>query len=80
MKIKRFKLNALSAEGLQQKEMSAILGGNACGCSCYWANYDGASTYENLNANYAIDTTSQYGCNQILKEDYSLGVLIQNHA
>lgn len=27
MKIKRFKLNALSAEGLRQKEMNAIIGG-----------------------------------------------------
>ena len=27
MKFKRFKLNALSAEGLRQKEMDAIVGG-----------------------------------------------------
>lgn len=30
MKIKRFKLNALSKESLRQKEMSAIVGGTSC--------------------------------------------------
>ena len=35
MKIRRFKLNALSAETLQQKEMNVIIGGaDSCGCAC----------------------------------------------
>lgn len=34
MKLKRFRLNALSAETLRQKEMNAIVGGNSCGCGC----------------------------------------------
>lgn len=81
MKIKRFKLNALSAESLRQKEMNAIVGGNSCGCSCAYADRGGSSTSANRDANYAYDTTSTYGCNQVTKEDgYGYGVLIQNHA
>ncbi|WP_082231322.1 TIGR04149 family rSAM-modified RiPP [Segatella buccae] len=80
MKIKRFKLNALSAEGLRQKEMNAIIGGNSCGCSCAYANSGGSSTSANMSANYGYDTSSSYGCNQVTKDDYGLGVVIQNHA
>lgn len=81
MKFKRFKLNALSAEGLKQKEMNAIVGGNTCGCSCAYANYGGSSTSDNKNANYSYDTTSSYGCIQIMKEDYyPMGWLVMNHA
>ncbi len=81
MKIKRFKLTTLFAEGLRQKEMNGIIGGNMCGCSCAYADYGGSSTSANMNANYNLDTTSSYGCNQAMKEDgYSLGVLVQNYA
>lgn len=81
MKIKRFKLNALSAEGLRQKEMNAIVGGNTCGCSCAYEGQGGSSTNANMQANYGISITSTYGCNQITYNDQNgLGVLIQNHA
>lgn len=81
MKIKRFKLNALSKESLRQKEMSAIVGGNSCGCSCAYANQGGSSTSSNNEANYSYDTTSSYGCNQVTKDDYEgYGVVVQNHA
>ena len=56
MKIKRFKLNALSAEGLRQKEMNAIMGGTRmCSCSCYWANQGGSSSDDNKSANYNLE-------------------------
>jgi len=81
MKIKRFKLNALSVDGLRKKEMNAIVGGNTCGCSCAYAGNGGSSASDNKNANYALDTTSTYGCNQMLKDDYcDLGILVQTHA
>ena len=70
MKIKRFKLNALSAEGLRLKEMNAIIGGRACGCSCYYANNGGSSSTDNMNANYAVGdngTDSTQGCNPYFK-------------
>lgn len=43
MKIKRFKLNALSAETLQRKELSFIVGGDTCGCGCLFAGQPGGS-------------------------------------
>lgn len=53
MKIKRFKLNALSGEQLRQKEMNAIIGGDTCGCGCLYAGRSGgSSTADNQNANY----------------------------
>jgi len=72
MKIKRFKLNALSAEGLRQKEMDAIVGGRACGCSCYYANSGGSSSYTNSGANYNIGDDGGFsgaGCNQYMTID-----------
>lgn len=72
MKIKRFKLNALSVAGLRQKEMDAIVGGRACGCSCYYANSGGSSSTDNMNANYAVGDygiDSTQGCNQYFKAD-----------
>ena len=81
MKIKLFKLNALSAEGLRQKEMNAIVGGNSCGCSCAYEGQGGSSTSANMYANYDINIQSPYGCNQVTYGDQSgLGVVIQNHA
>ena len=70
MKIKRFKLNALSIEGLRQKEMNAIVGGNSCGCSCYWANQGGSSIDDNNMANYQLNLPySQHGCSPFTYED-----------
>lgn len=69
MKFKRFKLNAISAEGLKQKEMNAIVGGKACGCSCYYANTGGSSSYCNSGANYSKGYTSTTGCNDYLTTD-----------
>lgn len=81
MKIKRFKLNALSAEGLRQKEMNAIVGGNSCGCSCAYEGHGGSSTSTNMYANYDLNTSSSYGCNQVTYDNKDgLGVVIQNHA
>jgi len=72
MKIKRFKLNDLSAEGLRQKEMNAIIGGRACTCSCYWYGQGGAPSGTNTYANYGIGDQGGYssqGCNQFKFDD-----------
>lgn len=69
MKIKRFKLNALSAEGLRQKEMNAIIGGNSCSCSCYWAGKGGSSINDNNMANHKYNYASVHGCNQFSYDD-----------
>lgn len=80
MKIKKFKLNALSSEALRQKEMDAIVGGKSCGCSCAYENHGGSTTSANMYANYKLDIFSSYGCNQVLNEDGYLSALVQNHA
>ena len=85
MKIKRFKLNALSAEGLRQKEMNAIMGGTrTCSCSCYWANQGGSSLDDNKSANYNLGDTggsSIHGCNQYFDADTAhLDYLAWEHA
>lgn len=71
MRIKRFKLNALSASELRQKEMNAIIGGTrVCSCSCYWQNLGGASSGDNRSANYALGDyggESYHGCNQYME-------------
>lgn len=69
MKIKRFKLNALSAEGLRQKEMDAIVGGKACTCSCYWYGQGGSPSGTNTYANYGYGIPSREGCNQFIYDD-----------
>lgn len=69
MKFKRFKLNALSAEGLRQKEMNAIVGGKSCTCSCYWAQQGGSQDGANSYANYGIGGYSSQGCNQSSYDD-----------
>lgn len=72
MKIKRFKLNALSADVLRQKEMSSIMGGNSCGCACAYNEQGGSSTSDNMQANYNYDYTSDNStvCSFIEKSDY----------
>lgn len=72
MKIKRFKLNALSAERLRQKEMCTLVGGvTICSCSCYYANSGGSSSNDNSGANYKIGNGaySTVGCNQYVMVD-----------
>ena len=70
MKIKRFKLNALSEQCLKEKEMNAILGGiKYCTCSCFWENNTGSSSADNRNANYALGYESAQGCNQYMYSD-----------
>lgn len=69
MKIKKIKLNALPTEMLQLKEMNAIVGGNFCSCSCYWANKGGASVNDNNMANYNHNYDSVHGCNQFTYDD-----------
>lgn len=69
MKVKRFKLNALSSESLHQKEMSAIIGGKDCSCSCYYADQGGASVDANNMANYNYGYHSSSGCNQYSYSD-----------
>lgn len=81
MKIKKIKLNALSSEAIQQKEMNAIVGGKKCGCSCAYETHGGSTTSANMSANYRLEISSLYGCNQVTLDDqYGMGVLIQNHA
>lgn len=59
MKIKRFKLNTLSAETLQLKEMNVIIGGaDSCGCACAYEGMGGSSFSDNTNANYKYGYTS----------------------
>jgi len=71
MKIKRFKLNDLSANELRQKEMNAIIGGaNSCGCSCAYADSSGSSTSDNMQANYNFGYVSDNACNLIEKDEY----------
>jgi len=70
MKIKKFKLNALSSEALRQKEMDALVGGKKCTCSCYWYGQEGGSpSGTNTFANYGVGTTSTHGCNQFQYDD-----------
>lgn len=63
MKNTKLKLTALSDAIMKDKEMSAILGGNCCTCSCYWEGKGGSSVEDNKNANYAVDGYSVNGCN-----------------
>ncbi len=69
MKMKRFKLNALAQQTIQQKEMDALLGGQSCSCSCYWAGQGGSSINDNNMANYQYGYSSGQGCNQFTYSD-----------
>ena len=71
MKIKRFKLNELSANELRQKEMNAIVGGkDPCGCSCAYAGNGGSSANDNMHANYNFDYSSDNACNFLEETEY----------
>ncbi len=75
MKAKRFKLSALSAESLRQKEMGAIMGGTSCTCSCYYADEPGGSpSGTNTYANYENGYQSTEGCNEYgYSDEYGSG-------
>lgn len=74
MKVKRFKLNALSKESLRQKEMSAIVGGTSCTCSCYYAESSGSPSGTNSYANYGYGYHSSEGCNEYgYSDEYGAG-------
>jgi natural product precursor len=51
--MKTMKLNALENQSLNNKEMSKILGGRSCSCSC--AGPSGVA--DNLDANYNIGSS-----------------------
>lgn len=67
-KLKKLKLNALSEVSLEDKEMNVLKGGNSagCHCSCYWSDYRGSGSDDNMAANYSSGdgTISKQGCNQ----------------
>ncbi|NHB69820.1 rSAM-modified peptide [Bacteroidales bacterium M08MB] len=51
--MKKLKLNQLSKAELENREMSAIKGGNCCGCGCHYEGQPGgSSTTSNRDANY----------------------------
>jgi|BioPla2DNA2_1021312.scaffolds.fasta_scaffold139630_2 natural product precursor len=60
--IERLKLNQLSKEELQKRELKQIKGGNLCKCCCGYAGEPGGSlTTSNMTANYNAGHTSSYG-------------------
>ena len=62
MKLKQLKLNQLSREDLNNRQMKSLKGGNSCGCGCHYANEPGgASTFDNQNANSASGYASYGG-------------------
>ncbi len=71
MKIKRFKLNDLSANELRQKEMNAIIGGtDKCSCGCGFYHQGGSSMSDNMQANYNADLNSYTTCNMVVENTY----------
>ncbi|MCH4896204.1 rSAM-modified peptide [Marinilabiliaceae bacterium JC040] len=46
MKMKKIKLNSLSARKMSEKQMGVVNGGKnkSCSCSCYYANTPGGSS------------------------------------
>jgi natural product precursor len=53
-KLKRLKLNELSLNEIEKKEMGALTGG-MCTCSCLYYEENGVDTYENGDANAGDD-------------------------
>lgn len=54
MKLTKIKLNNLSKNSLDNREMKELKGGRSCSCSCYYANAGGSSTNDNRYANYNL--------------------------
>jgi natural product precursor len=60
--IERLKLNQLSKEELQKRELKQLKGGNECVCCCGYAGEPGGySTGDNALANYQSGYTESYG-------------------
>ena len=74
--MKKLKLNSLSTQSLERRELDAVKGGTSCGCSCYHANNNGSSIANNRNANYKDDLVSKEGCNQHYAIDGSVGICL----
>ena len=50
-KICKLKLNQLSKNDMEKREMNNLRGGgDCCGCGCHWDS----SAYDNLNENFAV--------------------------
>ncbi|GHV58369.1 hypothetical protein FACS1894182_10340 [Bacteroidia bacterium] len=67
-KLSRLKLNVLSEQSLEQRQMNELRGGepydSTCSCSCYWESSGGSSTADNAETNAKSGYTSSQGCNQ----------------
>lgn len=78
-KLSRLKLNNLSDRQLEKIEMNELKGGNSdrfCTCSCFWAEYGGSSSSDNMNANYKVGPYGGYspeGGNNYWKDDEEYG-------
>jgi len=60
--IERLKLNQLSKEELQKRELKQLKGGNLCKCCCGYAGEPGGSlTTSNMTANYQSGYMESYG-------------------
>lgn len=60
--IERLKLNQLSKDELQKRELKQIRGGERCKCCCgYSGDPGGAPFYENALANYQAGYEYSYG-------------------
>ena len=53
-KISKLKLNQLSKNDMEKREMNNLRGreGPCCGCGCHYSGSGGSSAYDNLNENY----------------------------
>ena len=61
-KLKKLKLNTLSNQNLENKEMNALKGGVVCTCSClYEGQSGGSSTTDNALANFNLGGWSSPG-------------------
>lgn len=50
--MKTLKINQLEKNALMTCQLSEVIGGRYCSCSCYWADKGGASIEMNQGANY----------------------------
>ena len=51
--MKTMKLSSIENNLLDAKEARAIMGGNVCGCACYYRNVGGSAIVDNREANFA---------------------------
>ena len=58
-KLERMVLSQLAKKELNQRQMSKIKGGGNCSCGCCYAGEaGGSSSFENRDANCALNTTT----------------------